>query len=269
MNQRWTASELELANGIGPAAGTAPAGVAGYRPSTPEGLSENQDLLHVARLLALGEISSCFAHDVMNPLTIIRGNLDFAREALPAGHPARTYLDSIERASFRIEDMARRIRDFSRKRPARLQSLDVPEIVGDAIRFVQPYFEEKHVEVNVSGAPGLPPIRVDRWQFIQALVNVFQNAADAMECSNSRVLEIDMTLVHRKIRIAVRDTGHGISEEVLARIFTPFFSTKGDHGTGLGLYITKKIVEEHHGSIDVQTGSGGTTFVILIPVRLR
>src|SRR5262249_28339346 len=149
----------------------------------------------------------------------------------------RTYFEVIERAYVRIEDMARRMLDFSRKRPTRLQSFDALEIVSDAIRFMQPYFQEKCTEVKVSIAPGLPQIQVDRWQFIQALVNIFQNAADAMAGSDRRKLSVSVTREDDDIRIGISDTGRGIPSHILPKIFTPFFTTKGDCGTGLGLYI--------------------------------
>jgi signal transduction histidine kinase len=228
---------------------------------------DDSDLLHVARLVTVGELSTCFAHDVMNPLMMIRGNLCFVNETLAADHPARGYFDVIERAYTRIEDMAKRMLDFSRKRPTRLQFFDALEIVSDAIRFMQPYFQEKYTEVKVSIAPGLPQIQVDRWQFIQALVNIFQNAADAMAGSDSRMLSVNVTCLDMDIRIGISDTGRGIPEHILPKIFTPFFTTKGDRGTGLGLYITRKIIEEHYGTIAVETNPSGSTFVISLPAQ--
>jgi signal transduction histidine kinase len=213
----------------------------------------------------VGELSTCFAHDVMNPLTTIRGNLCFVNEILPSDHPARLYFEAIERAYIRVEDMARRILDFTRKRPTRLQCFDALEVVTDAIRFMQPYFQEKDTEVKVSIAPGLPQIQVDRWQFIQALVNIFQNAADAMAGSDFRMLSINVTRVEEDIRIGISDTGLGIPSRMLSKIFTPFFTTKGERGTGLGLYITRRIIEEHHGTITVETNPHGSTFVISLP----
>ena len=238
------------------------------QPATRAQFQDDGDLLHVARLVTVGELSTCFAHDVMNPLMMIRGNLCFVNETLPSDHPARAYFDVIERAYTRIEDMAKRMLDFSRRRPTRLQCFDALEIVSDAIRFMQPYFQEKYTEVKVSIAPGLPQIQVDRWQFIQALVNIFQNAADAMSGTDCRMLGVNVTRVDSDIRIGVSDTGRGIPEQILPKIFTPFFTTKGDRGTGLGLYITRKIIEEHHGTIAVETDPRGSTFVISLPARI-
>src|SRR5262249_40482091 len=171
------------------------------RNTEEESFDGESDLLHVARLVTVGELSTCFAHDVMNPLTTIRGNLCFVNEILPSDHPARLYFEPIQRAYIRFEDMARRMLDFSRKRPTRLQCFDALEVVTDAIRFMQPYFQEKNTEVKVSIAPGLPQLQVDRWQFIQALVNIFQNAADAMAGSDRRQLSVFVTRDDDSIRI--------------------------------------------------------------------
>ena len=237
------------------------------QPAASAYFQDDGDLQHVARLVTVGELSTCFAHDVMNPLMMIRGNLCFVNETLTADHPARAYFDVIEHAYTRIEEMAKRMLDFSRKRPTRFQYFDALEIVSDAVRFMQPYFQDKYTEVKVSIAPGLPQIEVDRWQFIQALVNIFQNAADAMAGSDSRLLSVNVTRPDTDIKIGISDTGRGIPEEILPKIFTPFFTTKGDHGTGLGLYITRKIIEEHHGTISVETNPRGSTFVISLPAR--
>jgi len=236
--------------------------------NTAENILANGDLLHVGRLVTVGELSACFAHDVMNPLMMILGNLTLADDVLAPDHPARANFEVIERASRRIEEMARRILDFSRKRPRRRVSYDIAEIATDALRFMQPYFQEQYAEVKVNLAAGLPRIQVDRWQFIQALVNVLQNAADAMTAADRRTVAVNITRADDDVRIAVSDTGRGIDERDLPRIFTPFFTTKGDRGTGLGLYITRRIIEEHNGTITVETSPRGTTFVIALPLQI-
>ena len=101
---------------------------------------------------------------------------------------------------------------------------------------------------------------------IQALVNLLQNAADAMIDQSKRVLSITAKIETGRMRISVSDTGTGISAGNLPHIFEPFFTTKGERGTGLGLHITKQVVTDHGGTIDVQTDDCGTTFVISLPL---
>ncbi len=235
--------------------------------STAVALPSSEDLLHVARLVTVGELSACFAHEVFNPLMLIRGHLKFIDDGLEPDHPVRANFEVIERASRRIEEMARRMLDFSRKSSSHAESYDLAELIADSIRFLNPYFRDQDTAVKVNIARELPQVRIDRGQMVQAMVNLLQNAAEAMANTDSRNLSVSVTCEGPNVLIAIADTGRGIGKEDLPRIFTPFFTTKGDRGTGLGLYITKKIVEEHHGSISVMTGARGTTFVISLPLQ--
>jgi len=200
---------------------------------------------------------------------LIRGHLRFIEETLEADHSLRISLEVIERASRRIEDMARRILDFSKKRSTHLESYDAAELVADSLRFVQPYFKDQSTEVRTLISQGLPRIRVDRWQFIQALVNVLQNGADSMSHTEPRTLTLAVNRIDNDILISVADSGQGIPIEDLHYIFTPFFTTKNEKSNGLGLFIARRIIEEHRGTITVQSGSGGTTFTISLPLQMR
>src|ERR671934_33207 len=103
-----------------------------------------EELLHFSRLITIGELSACFAHEVTNPLMLIRGHVRFVEESLPAEHPLRINFEVIERASRRVEEMAKRMLDFSRKRAHRTEPTDVAELIGDALRFVQPYLKTQY-----------------------------------------------------------------------------------------------------------------------------
>jgi signal transduction histidine kinase len=224
------------------------------------------ELLHFSRLISIGELSACFAHDVTNPLMLIRGHLRFVEESLPADHPLRINFEVIDRAARRIEEMTKRMLDFSKKRTRRTESCDVAELISDALRFVQPFIRSQFIDVKVHLEPDLPVIEADRWQLVQALVNLLQNAADAMTAADRRTLSIAVGVDEAQLRISLADTGIGIPPENVARIFEPFFSTKGERGTGLGLYIAKQVIEGHSGTINVQTGDRRTTFVISLPL---
>ncbi len=228
--------------------------------------ASNEDLLHLSRLITIGELSACFAHEVTNPLMLIRGHLRFIDETLSSDHPLRTNFDVIDRASRRVEEMAKRMLDFSRKRTALLERCDLTELISDALRFMQPYFHGQYIDVDIKLEADLPMIQVDRWHVIQVLVNLLQNAAEAMAQSHRRVLTIGAKTEGSELRLSVADTGGGISPDDLPHIFDPFFTTKGENGTGLGLYISKRVMEDHSGSISVQTGPRGTTFVISLPL---
>jgi signal transduction histidine kinase len=231
-----------------------------------EGLSDNE-LRHLARLITMGELSACFAHEVFNPLMVIRGHLRFMKEGLLPDHPVRTNLDVIERTSRHIEEMAKRMLDFSKKQTFSTELCDPAELVMDALTFMNPYIHVQHVSVQINCEAGLPSLEVDRFLIVQVLVNLIQNATDAMIVSERRVLTISALPENGRVRISVADTGPGISSEVIPQLFDPFFTTKGKRGSGLGLYIAKRTIQEYGGSIDVQTGSCGTTFFMSFPGR--
>lgn len=235
------------------------------RGSTRTNFSPDE-LLHLSRLITIGELSACFAHEVTNPLMLIRGHVRFVEESLPADHPLRINFDVIDRASRRIEEMAKRMLDFGRKRTPRTEACEIDELISDALRFIQPYLRTEYIDIQVHLDADLPTINLDRWQMVQAVVNILQNAADAMAEAEKRVLSIASRIEGNVIRILISDTGTGIAAANVRRIFEPFFTTKGERGTGLGLFITKQVVEDHKGTITVETGSRGTTFVISLPL---
>jgi signal transduction histidine kinase len=234
--------------------------------SMPNDQISTTDLLHLSRLITTGQLSACFAHEVTHPLMLIRGHLRFIEETLGADHPLRANLEAIDRAERRIEDMAKRMLDFSRKGAPVSKHCDIEEVIADALGFMQPYFRNRHISVKVHADPGLPFVRIDRYQIIQALVNLLQNSAESMSEMDKRVLTITAKAEGAQMRIAITDTGSGISAEDLPRIFEPFFTTKGERGTGLGLFIVKDVIEQHNGAIDVRTGATGTTFIISLPL---
>lgn len=230
-------------------------------------LPDGQDLLHVARLVTIGEVAACVAHDLMQPLQTIRGHITMLNEALPPGDPIRAPLAAISKAEHRITDLGRRLLAYSRKREVHLGNCDIGEIVDDAIRFSEPYLTDRNVQVEVIIQENIPPLHVDRWQIVQAIVNLVQNAVDAMAECSFRFLSVSVRRESDDVRIAVTDTGHGIPKEDLPKIFMPFFTTKGEHGTGLGLFILRRVVDSHHGGITVQSTASGTTFVVSLPLH--
>lgn len=225
-----------------------------------------EELLHFSRLITIGELSACFAHEVTNPLMLIRGHVRFIEESLPADHPLRINFEVIERASRRIEEMAKRMLNFSKKRARRTEACEIDEVISDALRFVQPYLRTQSIDIQVRLDQDLPALDLDRWQMVQAVVNLLQNAADSMSETDKRVLSIASRVESDAMLIAISDTGTGIPAADIHHIFEPFFTTKGDRGTGLGLFIAKQAVEEHKGSISVETSSRGTTFTISLPL---
>jgi signal transduction histidine kinase len=234
-----------------------------------EALMSEDGLRHISRLVTIGELALCFSHDVRNPLSVVLGHAQMMRLSLPVDDPIRIQLDGIERHGLLIKGMTDNILNFGRKRGKTKDRCAPEELIQEAVRFVGPYFMDFNapaivVKIDVEG--GCPHVAVDRWEMIHVLVNLLNNAADAMSQTRQRLV----TLTAQRetvgtIRISVADTGSGIAAEDAGRVFTPFFSTKGEYGNGLGLYIARNTVEEHGGTIAMQTGEGGTVFTICLP----
>ena len=225
-----------------------------------------RELMHLSRLITMGELTACFAHEVTNPLTLIRGHLRFIDETLSRDHPLRVNFEVIDRASRRIEEMTHRMLDFSKKKPRRARRYQTEEIIAEALCFTQPHLRSNFIETQIQLGAGLPAILADRAQMVQAIVNLVQNAADAMLDVDRRILTVTSTADDKRLQIKIGDTGKGIAPGNLPKIFKPFFTTKSSRGTGLGLYITKQVIEEQRGTIEVQSDDRGTTFVISLPL---
>ena len=234
--------------------------------SAVDDAGEAERLIHLSRLVMIGELAACFAHDVSNPLMLIQGHLRLIDEQIPRDHPLRDNLRAANDASDRIGRLASRMLDFSRKPSSRVERCDISDIVDDAYRFVRPYLSLRTVSFEFDKEPKMRPVSVDRNLLVQVLINLFQNAADAMVNCPQRNLKVTAGAESDAVRIEISDTGRGIPEEDCDRVFEPFFTTKGNLGTGLGLYITRRIVvEDLKGAITVASVPPGTTFAIRLP----
>jgi len=252
--------EMEATDGILESSGNA----GGIHTTTAEFSTE--ELMHFSRLMTIGELSACFAHEVSNPLMLIRGHVQFIAASVTEDHPLRMNFEVIDRASKRIEEMAKRMLDFSRKRAPRREQSDLGEVISDALLFIEPYFRTPYIEVRVQLEPNLPFVFLDKCQMVQAIVNLLKNAADAMAEQTKRILSITGSVEGSRVRVAISDTGTGIDAVNVPHIFEPYFTTKGERGTGFGLCITRQVIQDHGGAIDVHTSDRGTTFVISLPL---
>ncbi len=228
-----------------------------------------QQLVQTEKLSALGELVSGVAHELNNPLATIMGTAElFAASELP--DRLRKMVERIQREAYRAGRIVRNLLTFSRHHKPETGWHDLRAIVRDLVEMRAPDLERRGVRLEEAIDPGLPLLRVDPYQLHQVLLNLVNNAADAIEETGrpGRVV-IRAALSGKRVRIEVEDDGPGIPEENLAKIFNPFFTTKPvGKGTGLGLSICYGIIREHGGSIRVRTAPGqGTTFLIELPAE--
>ena len=216
------------------------------------------------RLEALGQLAGGVAHDFNNLLAAIRGYADFVREALAPGTQARSDMDELLRAVDRAGSLTRQLLVFTRRQPVARARID-PAVVIDGAAGLLRHLLGEQVELRADLPPGLGHVLADPAQLEQAVVNLALNARDAMP--DGGVLEVGVERLGDLLRLRVRDTGAGMDEATLARIYEPFFTTKGPgRGTGLGLSMVYGFVRAAGGAIRVTSAPGkGTSFVIDLP----
>ena len=233
-----------------------------------------EQLLQSAKLAALGELVGGIAHEVNNPTGIIvMRSANLMLEAVDQGLPEEIVddVEVIQRQSNKIAQITSGLLAFSRQTPFSPQPSDVNRIVVNAFALAENVLKSHGITYHPDLSPDLPLVMADTTRIEQVLLNLFNNAMDAMpDGGELRVTtwgESDEA-GDRWVRITVGDTGEGISQEDLGRVFDPFFTTKEvGKGTGLGLSISYGIVQEHGGRLEVEGTSGeGAEFQIVLPV---
>jgi len=217
------------------------------------------------RLAAIGKMAAHVTHEIRNPLSSIGLNVEMLEEEIPpAQSEARKLVGAISREVGRLEQLSEEYLRVARLPSPRMEAEDVAALVRDVAGFVKLEMDRAGCTVNVEVADKVPPALFDEAQLRQALLNLLRNAREAMPSGGA--IDVGVRAEGMSVGITVDDRGSGISDEVRARIFDPFFSTKGE-GTGLGLAITRQIVEAHGGTIScAPREGGGTTFKIALPI---
>ncbi|MBN1827796.1 MAG: cache domain-containing protein [Deltaproteobacteria bacterium] len=226
-------------------------------------------LARTERLAALGQMAAGVAHEINNPLGGILLYSNLILEELPEGDPVRANLEKIVYQTERSKKIVENLLDFARTPSGNFESCDINEIIIKSLNLVKDQSFFFGIEIKTVFAKDLPPIRGDLSRLEEVFLNLFVNAADAMD--GKGILSIATRLTSAKtVNISISDTGKGIDRTYLARIFEPFFTTKDPgKGTGLGLSIAYGIIRQHNGIIDVESEPGkGTTFKISLPPLL-
>jgi two-component system NtrC family sensor kinase len=230
-----------------------------------------QRLIRSERMAAAGQIASHITHEIRNPLSSISLNTELLEEELEGQEAqkaaeGRRLCEAIRREVDRLTEITEEYLRFARLPKPRLEQEDVNEILLDLLSFVSTELRERQIQLVQALAPELPAVEADENQLRQAFLNLLRNAGEAMAAQGGS-LEISTRLVDGQgaVEVRIADTGVGISEQNLSKLFEPFFSTK-EAGTGLGLPLTQQIIQEHGGTIEVASTPGrGTVFTVRLP----
>jgi PAS domain S-box-containing protein len=230
----------------------------------------SQQLWQAAKLATVGELAAGIAHELNNPLATVSLRVESMLAALPADHPHRAALGVVEGEVERMGNLVANVLQFSRRGRRELSTLVVGDEVGRTLELIQYQFRKRGVEVRRELAADVPTVLADRQQLRQVFLNLLTNALDAMPEGGILTVRVRPAMAGR-LAIEIVDTGTGIRPEHLARVTEPFFTTKEEgKGTGLGLAICKRIVQEHGGTLTVESAlEKGTTVRIDLPSEGR
>jgi signal transduction histidine kinase len=232
-----------------------------------------EEIAHVGRVSMMGQLASALAHEINQPIGAILRNAEaaelFMQSKTPDLEEIRAILADIRADDQRAGGVIDRMRALLKRHVLDTQLLDLTELVGDVAKLARTDAATRHVKLTVNLPADLPSVRGDRVHLQQVLLNLILNGMDALNRAgqeNRRVTVSARVDAARTVEIAVSDTGHGIAAEKLAHVFDPFFTTKPD-GMGMGLPISRTIVESHGGRLWAENNDGtGATFRFTLPV---
>jgi signal transduction histidine kinase len=225
-------------------------------------------LIRSERLATVGRMAAHITHEIRNPLASVGLYLELLSDEIGENPEAGRLVKSLSNEVDRLSEITETYLRFVRLPKPKLEREDLGALASSVMEFSRGELSQAHIDLDLAIASGLPEVAADESQIRQALLNLVRNAKEAMPQGGRLRVEVG-TVDSGWVRLAVGDSGPGISPENLSKIFDPFFSTK-EKGTGLGLALVQQIVSDHGGRIEVDLPpSGGTTFVILLPVAAR
>jgi PAS domain S-box-containing protein len=231
--------------------------------------STTQQLWQASKLATMGELAASIAHELNNPLATVALRAESALEGLPLEDPKRHALEIIAQEVDRMATLVSNLLVFSRRSHRQLSTLDLREELVNSLDFVQYHLRSHKVEIVLDFSIDLPTVQADQQQLRQVFLNLITNACDAMPQGGTLTIRSRAGVMpgHPAVVVEFADTGFGIQTGDLPKLWEPFFTTKPEgKGTGLGLAICRRTVEEHRGTIEIETGPGqGTTVRITLP----
>jgi PAS domain S-box-containing protein len=233
--------------------------------------SLTKQLLQSEKMAAVGQLAGGVAHEINNPLGVILGFSQSLLHRVKPDDPLLMPLQSIERESKRCKNLVQDLLTFSRVGKVEREKCDINEIIKSSLSLVEAQTKVKSVELIKEFGEYIKEAMVSRNQVQQVIINLCNNAIDAMPGSGKLIVRTLMASVDHKdyVEIQIQDNGIGIPKELQTKIFEPFFTTKEvGKGTGLGLSMVYEIIQKHQGRIELESELGkGSTFRILLPVE--
>jgi two-component system NtrC family sensor kinase len=225
-----------------------------------------EQLLQSEKLAAMGRLTSQIAHELNNPLYGIMNTLELLKTEIPPQSKRRKVLEMALSETVRLSDMLRKMLSFSKPDQQEKQAVDLNIVLDEILLLHEKQLQENDIKIKTTFTEGIPQIRASKDQLRQVFLNLVSNARDAMP--DGGTLSVMTASDNENVRIEIVDSGIGIAEEHLKKIFDSFFTTKDSvKGVGLGLSVCYGFIKDHGGDIQVQSKVGaGTTFTITFPI---
>jgi len=240
-----------------------------------ESVEKEAQLIQASKLATLGEMAAGIAHELNQPLNVMKIGSDFLREMASKGKKVtdeelNTVTEEISGQVDRASGIIKHMREFARIADTKAEKVDVNKPIRDVFKILGQQLKLREIELELDLDEKLPPIMADSNKLEQVFINLVTNARHAMEeksPGSTRLLQIKSSFDNGDVIVSVSDTGSGIPNDIIDRIFDPFFTTKQvGKGTGLGLSISYGIVKDYGGAIRVKSEVGkGTTFELRFP----
>lgn len=225
-----------------------------------------RQMMETEKFSALGQLSAGVAHEINNPLGGIRLCFNNLISTEMNEETKKRHVEVINNGLDRIQAIVRQLLDFAKDSPLSQSRVILNDILVNVINLTDYTISKKGIHLVKELCEEMPPVLADANKLEQVFLNLIINALQAM--TEGGILKIKTWCDATNCYVSVSDTGPGISQHILPKIYDPFFTTKGvQEGTGLGLTVSKAIVEQHEGSIDLESKPGETTFVVSLPIR--
>jgi len=247
--------------------------VADLETKNEEVRAMTQQLWQAAKLASVGELAASIAHELNNPLGTVSLRIESVLSRTPADDPRRRALEIIAQETKRMADLVANLLQFTRRGAEQVSTVEVHQELTKAVELVQHHLRKRLIVVVQVFAPNTPTIYADRQKLRQVFLNLLTNASDAMPQGGTLTLRTEPAMLGRGtpgVQIEFSDTGIGIRPDYLTRVLEPFFTTKEEgKGTGLGLPICRRVIQEHSGTLDIASAVGkGTTVRIVLPIKV-
>ncbi len=224
-----------------------------------------EQLRRTERIAELGTLASGMAHEIGTPMNVILGRAEYLMDRVTE-EPIKKGLQTIITQVERITKVMNQLLSFARRKAPERRPLDLRRVMEDSVEIFEERLARNLIHVEMALTDSCPLVLADADQMSQVAINLIMNAVHAMPDGGS--LRVGLAQAQQMVELTIADTGHGMPKELIKKIFEPFFTTKEfGQGTGLGLTVVKGIIEEHQGSIAVESEEGkGTRFKVLLPL---